>query len=140
MKKIFKLFLLVIMSVLLIGCKKKETYETFEEQHLSVKSAFKQPYEEYYLYFYDDNCINCINIEKIIFAQAKNEEMPLYFINYKDVVGILNRTNDPKYDNFGALKFSDIKIYGFPTLFLLQKSRVIAQFIGTTEITKELKP
>lgn len=139
MKKVIYIGLLMFLSVFLISCNKnKDTYETFKAQHLSVRESFNQDYEEYYLYFYSNTCPHCNNIKKIIFKQAKNEELPLFFINGRDVAGILNFTDDPTYTNYGVTKFSDLKLLGYPTLLLIRNGRVIVQFTGQDEIRKEL--
>lgn len=139
MKKNLTFILLLAFAVLLTSCtNKQDTYETFQNKHLNASNAFKATEEEYYLYFYTNNCPHCNDIKKIIFKQAKDKNTPLYFINNNDVKGILNRTDNREFSNFGALSFEEVYIYGFPTLLLLRDGRVIAQFLGSSEITKEL--
>lgn len=121
-----------------VSCSKKESYETFKDQHLSPKTAFTAQQGDYYVYFYKEDCRNCTAVKDLIFAQAKDKEMPLYFINEKDVAVVLNRTKDRDYNNYGATSFNEIYIYGYPTVFLIRNGRIIAQFIGSGEITKEL--
>lgn len=137
MKNIKNIIIIIFLSLLLVGCK-KENYQTFKEKHLDVQTAFKQSDEEYYLYFYSENCPYCDKIEKIVFKQAKNKAQPLYFINNEDVAGVLNRTSNIDYDNRGARSFLELKIYGFPTMLLIKNGGVISQFVGSNAITKEL--
>lgn len=141
MKRKLTFIFLVIFGLLLVSCKNKEdTYEAFKNKHLVAKTAFQAPKKEYYLYFYKNNCPFCDDIKELIFKQAKDEEMPLYFINYNDVEGILKRTKDIEFSNYGLTSFEEIEIYGFPTVLLLRNGRVIDQFIGANKITNELRP
>ncbi len=141
MKIRINVIMLVLISLLLVGCNKKtkaETYETFRDKHLGPQTTFTQPEEEYYVYFYKDECPACVKVQDLVFAQAKNKEMPLYFVNQVDVIDFLVRTDNRDYNNYGAQQFSEIKIFGFPTIVLIKNGMVIAQFVGSTAITNEL--
>lgn len=139
MKRIITFILVIILGLFLVSCKKKpDSYKTFKNKHLNAKTAFKAPENEYYLYFYKKDCPHCDNIKEIIFKQAKDKKTPLYFINNYDVEGILKRTKDINFSNFGFTSFEEIHILGFPTLLLLRNGRVIAEFIGSTKIINEL--
>lgn len=138
MKKGITSFLILLLSSTFVGCKKTKTYETYKDLHLNAKTAFHGDDEEYYLYFYTKKCPHCDEIKKQIFKQAENTEVPLYFINNDDVKGILKRTDDINVSNYGVTSFKDIEIYGFPTLILVKKRRVILDFLGSGEITEEL--
>lgn len=137
MKNIKISVVIIFLSLLLVSCK-SDSYETFNDKHVNVETAFKKNHEEYYLYFYSFKCINCDNVKDLVFKQAKNKNRPLYFINNKDVLGVLNMTDDRDYNNYGATNFLELKIYGFPTLLLIRNGRVISQFVGANLITKEL--
>jgi len=138
MKNIFTLFLITFLSTLLISCNKEDTYKTFEDKHLKVQTTFTQKEKEYYVYFYKEGCPGCEKVKDLVFKQAKNTTLPLYFINEKDVGDLLLRTNDENHSNYDARAFNEIRIYGFPTIILINNGRVIAEFVGSGEITKEL--
>lgn len=139
MKNIFTLFLITFLSIALISCNKEDTYKKFEDKHLKVQTTFTQKEKEYYVYFYKEGCPGCEKVKDLVFKQAKNTSLPLYFINEKDVGDLLNRTENRNHSNYDARSFSEIKIYGFPTIVLINNGRVIADFVGSTEITEELE-
>lgn len=139
MKKVLKVLMLGLILTLLAGCKKKEDYSDFEDLHVRVKDAFSQPEKEYYLYFYTDRCRYCNKLKPLVFKQAKNKELPLYFVSQKQLGAALKMTTDPKHSNYSVTSLKEVEIYGFPTMMLLRNGRVIQEFVGFTKIDKELK-
>lgn len=139
MKKILRLVTLSFLLALLVSCNKKQTYEDFRDLHVKVNNSFNIQRDDYYLYFYTEQCKFCNDLKPLVFKQANKGEIPLYFVSQKELGAALNMTTDKNHSNTNVTKFKDLKLYGFPTMMLLRDGRVIQEFVGYTAINKELK-
>ena len=120
------LLLVILLSITLIGCKQEYTQNIIVEENI-----FFQKDEEYYVYFYKDNCPYCEDVFDTINEYISNPtDLPLYVckidesskINRKYPSGGQGSNEAYWVDNIK--KYEDLHIAGVPSLIKITKEDI----------------
>lgn len=76
-KKIFLLFVLLLFILILPGCNKK-IYD--EKYAIDYKEIYNQPHDDYYVYFYKQNCSYCDGVFDLINKYLNSEAQTKLFV------------------------------------------------------------
>ena len=136
MRGVFMKKLLLLLTVLLVGCSKNteqpvtKIYDYKDvEDTCSWADVFKQEEEEYLVYFYSLTCGHCLEIkqEMISYYLSKTEKIYFSKVDETTVFG-------PKGELKGIDSIEKFYIFGTPFLVKLKKWVVIDYFAGTKSI------
>lgn len=135
-----KLFLLPLMTMFLIGCTKEnkvvaEEYDYSDISHLSIcwDDIFKIEDKQYFVYIYSETCGHCQEIKQDVISYALNHDS-FYFIKFNSGIPIINDRNLV----IGKNKIEELGIVGTPSMLLITKHIVEANYVGKKEIIRTL--
>lgn len=125
--KILYILIIFILSLLLVGCNKKE----YKTNIITEEEIYLQEDIEYYVYFYKEGCKYCEDVFDVINEYISNPyDLPLYVCKI-DADSIVNR----KYSGEGQgtsgtyyvdnmVVYTDLYISGAPSLIKINEKNV----------------
>lgn len=144
MNTFLKIALLGLSSISLSSCNTQtsnhpnlssyKTYEDFENLHITLHNSLNLSDDKYYVYVYSRTCSPCEQIKTYIFELASSMEN-LYFLEYVDNLEILNEDMSLL---IGVSDYNDLFIKGTPSLFDIEKGKVVFATSGKTNVINHL--
>ena len=137
-----KIFFLLICVFLLNSCSVNHTsdsnkiclsFSLEEKELIEWEMLLKQDNEIYYVYIYSETCGYCKKTEPEITKLRFSAKV--YFVLFNENIALTSERGDL----IGAENIEDLYVLGIPTLFLIDKSKVKACYIGFNEIVEHIK-
>ena len=109
----------------------KHDYSEIVEMKISYLDVFKQEENEYYIYYYQENCYHCHGIKSKVINFALNSETSFYFVEVIEDYGFLSRTKEDTIATNDPLKAFALMT---PQLSLVKNGYITETYIGDEEI------
>jgi len=142
-KSLFIVFLFMIL-ITLVGCNK----QTYEKNIITIEDIYIQEEDEYYVYFYKEDCPYCEDVFEYVNEYLNNPtELKLYVCDLtddetikKEYEGENGQGTKGTYFVDGVTKYEDLCIAGVPSLIKIDGNN-ISYFVtsGRSKITEYFK-
>ena len=142
-----KIFLLIGLTFLLVGCKKSVTsseitsisetiaydYDVVQEKMIMWNDLFSIEKEKYSTYIYSTRCGHCNEIKQEVISHALNDDS-FYFVEYNQNIPITDNVEP----TIGKSSVEDISILGTPTLLVIENKILIKNIAGAKAILEAI--
>ena len=142
-----KIFLLIGLTFLLVGCKKSVTsseitsisetiaydYDVVQEKMIMWNDLFSIEKEKYSKYIYSTRCGHCNEIKQEVISHALNDDS-FYFVEYNQNIPITDNVES----TIGKSSVEDISILGTPTLLVIENKILIKNIAGAKAILEAI--
>ena len=142
-----KIFLLIGLTFLLVGCKKSVTsseitsisetiaydYDVVQEKMIMWNDLFSIEKEKYSTYIYSTRCGHCNEIKQEVISHALNDDS-FYFVEYNQNIPITDNVES----TIGKSSVEDISILGTPTLLVIENKILIKNIAGAKAILEAI--
>ena len=142
-----KIFLLMGLTFLLVGCKKSVTsseitsisetiaydYDVVQEKMIMWNDLFSIEKEKYSTYIYSTRCGHCNEIKQEVISHALNDDS-FYFVEYNQNIPITDNVEP----TIGKSSVEDISILGTPTLLVIENKILIKNIAGAKAILEAI--
>jgi len=127
------IFLFIFVSV---SCKRSQKnivnfdYNDFSNLTIKWSDFFNQPDEQYYVYFYSEQCGYCKMIKQDILGYISQSKSRIYLLSYQEGIPIkldVERT-------VGAISIDQMWFGGTPSLVFIEKGVVGLNLLGAQSI------
>lgn len=120
--------LLLILCIVLVGCKK----EKYEINIITIEDIYMQEEDEYYVYFYKEDCPYCEDVFEYVNEYLNNpKELKLYVCDLtedetikRDYDGEGGQGSNKNYYVDGVTKYEDLYIAGVPSLIKIDPNDI----------------
>ena len=142
-----KIFLLIGLTFLLVGCKKSVTsseitsisetiaydYDVVQEKMIMWNDLFSIEKEKYSTYIYSTRCGHCNEIKQEVISHALNDDS-FFFVEYNQNIPITDNVEP----TIGKSSVEDISILGTPTLLVIENKILIKNIAGAKAILEAI--
>lgn len=136
------LLLIILFSIVLVGCENKE----YTSNVITEENIMKQEEKEYYVYFYKDNCKYCEDVFDIVNEYLNNPtELKLYVCKIGPG-SVINKTAESgngqgpngKYYVDHVIDYEELYIAGAPSLIRVRFNGAIYECFFVTSGRKNI--
>ena len=142
-----KIFLLMGLVILLMGCKKSVTssetvsssetviydYDVVQDKMIDWNNLFSIEKDKYSVYIYSTRCGHCNEIKQDVISHALNDDS-FYFVEYNQSIPITDNIEP----TIGKSSVEDISILGTPTLLVIENKILIKNIAGAKAILEAI--
>lgn len=133
-----KFFRFLIFLLLLTSCQNnqvpsnsKHEYSEITELKISYLDVFNVEENEYYIYYYQENCYHCHGIKSKVITFALNSETSFYIVEVKEDYGFLSHIKEETIGTNDPMKAFALMT---PQLSLVRNGYIAETYIGNEEI------
>lgn len=109
----------------------KYEYSDVSDRIIPYTDVFKQEGDEYYIYYYQENCYHCHGIKSKIISYALKNDTPFFFIKIEEDYGFLSHSKEETIGTNDPLKAFSLMT---PQLSKVKDEIIIETYIGNEEI------
>ena len=143
MKRIVRIILITIISFILAGCNQEEIIYITEIENIKIDDIYNMEEDEYYIFFYKNDCIYCDEVKPYINEYVKLEEKTaIYGVTYSDkdnlliarkYTGIGGQGKNNEYFVDGVANYFDLYVPKVPSLIKISIENDVkqSQFIAS---------
>lgn len=134
----------IIRAFMKTASDSEKTYKAHQENFVEYDDAFNQKEFVYYLLFISEDCRTCISIETQVCDYIDNYKegstYKIYLIDvdkYRDKLISFGEDGEP-ISNLYVENITDLRIYGTPTMLMIQDKIVVSAQIGAKAVSQQL--